>query len=56
LLDAGEIRNSADEHAQVCFYTSGDTDSLASMLPKLLGEGGLVKQVAWLDDRHVELR
>lgn len=53
LLEANETRNQARESAQVRFYTSGDADSLASMLPKLLGESGAVEQVVWLDDRRV---
>ncbi len=54
LLDAGGMKNSVGERAQIRFYTSGDVDSLTSMLPKLLGESGPVKQVKWLDDHHVE--
>lgn len=53
LLEENETRNQARESAQVRFYTSGDADSLASMLPKLLGESGAVEQVVWLDDRRV---
>ena len=56
LLDASGMKNSVGESAQVHFFTSGDTDSLTSMLPKLLGESGSVKQVKWLDDHRVELR
>ncbi len=53
LLEANGTRNEAGESAQVRFYTSGDADSLASMLPKLLGESGAVEQAVWLDDRRV---
>jgi glutamate racemase len=54
LLDARGMKNSAGERAQVRFYTSGDADSLASMLPRLLGESGDVRQVAWLSDQKVK--
>jgi len=54
LLDAGGTKVLAGERAEVRFYTSGDADTLASLLPKLLGESGAVQPVAWLDDRHVE--
>jgi len=55
LLDANGMKNPKGEQAQVRFYTSGDTNSFASMLPVLLGETGLVEQVKWLDDHRVEL-
>ena len=55
LLEAEGMKKSVGERAQVRLYTSGNSDSLKSMLPKLLGENGLVKQVKWLDDRRVEL-
>jgi glutamate racemase len=53
LLDASGMKAPVGERAEVCFYTSGDTDTLASLLPKLLGESGPVQPVAWLDDCHV---
>jgi len=53
LLEAGGIENTSGKPAPVHFYTSGDANTLASMLPTLLGETGTVEQVAWLDDQHV---
>jgi len=55
LLDASGMKAPVGERAEVCFYTSGDTETLASLLPKLLGESGVVQAVTWLDDRHVEI-
>ena len=56
LLDANGSRSLAEDCAPVRFYTSGDTVSFASVLPKLLGENGPVEQVAWLDDQNVEIK
>jgi len=55
MLVASGMKNLTGESARVHFYTSGDADSLASMLPKLLGETGSVDPVTWLDDHRVEL-
>ena len=54
LLDASGIKAPVGERAEVRFYTSGDAEKLASLLPKLLGESGAVQVVTWLDDRHVD--
>jgi glutamate racemase len=56
LLAASGMKNPVGESIQVKFYTSGDADSLVSLLPKLLGESGLVEPVTWLDGRNVELK
>jgi glutamate racemase len=55
LLDASGMKAPVGERAEACFYTSGYTETLASLLPKLLGESGVVQAVTWLDDRHVEI-
>ena len=55
LLDAHGMKNPVGRQTQAHFYTSGDVDSFTSMLPKLLGEEGAVKQVKWLGDHRVEL-
>jgi glutamate racemase len=55
LLDAHRMKHPAGRQAQVRFYTSGEVDSLASMLPVLLGESGPVAQVKWLEDQRVVL-
>lgn len=55
LLDASGMKAPAGEWAEVRFYTSGDAETLASLLPKLLGESGVVQAVTWLDDHRIEL-
>jgi glutamate racemase len=54
LLDANRVKARAGGRAEVRFYTSGDAEMFASLLPKLLGESGKVQAVTWLDDCHVE--
>ena len=53
LLEASDISNRSASKSYVMFYTSGDPDSLRSMLPKLLGEAGEIRKVEWLTDSHV---
>ena len=55
LLEASGIKNQMGERAQVRFYTSGNVNSLVSLLPKLLDESGSVESVIWLDDCHIKL-
>lgn len=55
LLDASGMKIPSGPRADVHFYTSGDANSLSSLLPKLLGESGLVHSVNWLDDCHLEI-
>lgn len=55
LLDAGGMKNPVENRASVHFFTSGDADLPASMLPNFLDDDGLVEQVKWLDDHHVVL-
>jgi glutamate racemase len=54
LLDANGRKARVEERAEVRFYTSGDAEMFASLLPKLLGESGTVRAVTWLDDCHIE--
>jgi glutamate racemase len=54
LLAAGEKKNPAGDCARVHFYTSGEVFALESVLPKLMGESGPVRSVAWLDDSHLQ--
>ena len=55
LLDASGMKTPLGGRADIRFYTSGDANSLASLLPKLLGESGQIESVNWLDDCHVEV-
>lgn len=54
LLEAQGLKCLPGEHAKVRLYTSGEVGSMTALLPKLLGEGGAVSQVIWLDDYHIE--
>jgi glutamate racemase len=54
LLDASGMKIPTGKRAEVRFFTSGEAEALASLLPKLLGESGPVQAVTWLDDRHVD--
>ncbi len=53
LLEAGGVKNDSKERGKVKFYTSGDPNELRSMLPVLLGEGGEVERVEWVDDMNI---
>ena len=53
LLEANGISSPKGKRARVRLFTSGDTDSFTSMLPKLLGESGFIEHVTWLDDHTV---
>ena len=55
LLEAGGMRSRSPSNGGVKFYTSGDPDSLKSMLPVLLGESGHVQKVRWLNESRIEL-
>jgi glutamate racemase len=55
LLEAGGTKNPAGEPAEVRFYTSGEISSLASLLPRLLGESGQVTKTTWLEDQHIKI-
>ena len=50
LLEAGGMKNQSKSKGVVRLYTSGDPESLKSMLPMLLGESGEVQRAAWLND------
>jgi glutamate racemase len=53
LLEAGGLKRQPGDIAEVLLYTSGDVDAFKSILPKLLGEKGMVQPVTWMDDYHV---
>jgi hypothetical protein len=53
LLEAGGLKRQPGDIAEVQLYTSGDVDAFKSILPKLLGEKGMVQPVTWMDDYHV---
>lgn len=53
LLEARGLRNPSARRGEVRFYTSGDPETLKSMLPKLFGETAEVEKVTWVDSRVV---
>jgi glutamate racemase len=55
LREAGGMRSTFGSRGDVKFYTSGDPDSLKSLLPMLFGELGKIEKVEWLSD-HVVVR
>ena len=55
VLEAREMRSDSKSKGRVKFYTSGDTESLKTMLPVLLGESATVQKVSWLNDSRIEL-
>jgi glutamate racemase len=55
LLEAGGMKSESESRGGVKLYTSGDPESLKSMLPILLGESGEVERVRWLNE-HVIAR
>jgi glutamate racemase len=50
LLEAGGMKSRSSAGGNIQLYTSGDPESLKSLLPVLLGESGEVKKVQWLSD------
>lgn len=49
LLEAGGKKNQLPGRGQVRYHTSGDPESLKSLLPILLGESGEVEKVEWVE-------
>ncbi|MGA7192861.1 MAG: glutamate racemase [Anaerolineales bacterium] len=54
LLEAKGLKNQIAERGGVRFFTSGNPDSLESLLPKLLGENGSAQAVRWDGDKSVK--
>jgi len=54
LLEAQELKQPVGDCAEVQIFTSGEAESLTSLLLKLLGENGTVHAVSWLDDYHIQ--
>jgi len=50
LLEAGGLKSQVSTKGEIQFYTSGDPESLKSILPRLLGEVGKVEKVEWIND------
>lgn len=54
LLEAGGLLNLNGKDASVRFFTSGDSASVKSLLPLLLGADGEVETVTWKNDREIQ--
>jgi glutamate racemase len=54
LLEAAGLKNALGSSSRIKFFTSGDPATLASLLPKLLGESGEIRKVEWLDDSAIQ--
>lgn len=54
LLEAAGMKNPAGSRASIRFFTSGDVESMKSMLPVLLGEMGDVELAVWQNDEEVK--
>lgn len=55
LLKDNAMASAAGGAGGLEFYTSGKPRALESLLPRLLGESGVVEGVTWRDDRTVEM-
>jgi glutamate racemase len=53
VLEAGGGMCHSSTRGDVKFYTSGDPNAFKSMLPVLLGEGGNVEGVSWVNDQVI---
>lgn len=54
LLEAAGMKNPLGSRASIRFFTSGDVESMKSMLPVLLGEVGDVELAVWQNDEEVK--
>jgi glutamate racemase len=54
LLEAQGLKHPIGDRLAIRLFTSGEVDSLVSLLPKFLGESGTVYPVAWMDDRQIK--
>lgn len=56
LLEAKGLLNEVGETGPMEFFTSGDAAAMEMLLPKLLGEGGKVRTVNWVNELEITLR
>jgi len=55
LLEAGGLKRPEGGTGSMCFYTSGDAETVQALLPILLGETGEVRAVRWKSDLEIEM-
>ncbi|MHB8777952.1 MAG: glutamate racemase [Anaerolineales bacterium] len=53
LLEAEGMMNQAGQNASICFFTSGASAAMKSLLPLLLSTDGEVESVPWKEDREI---
>ena len=51
LLESAGMRQPAGTKAAVAYYTTAVAESMQKLLPRLLGEGGIVKSLRWVDGK-----
>ena len=56
LLEATGTRRRKEDRGEIRFYTSGNTSSFQSLLPRLLEESGQVRGITWIGDNKVETK
>lgn len=56
LLEATGTRRRKEDRGEIRFYTSGNTSSFQSLLPRLLDESGQVRGITWIGDNKVETK
>ena len=56
LLTQRDLLNPSETRGALQFYTSGDPEALTGLLPRLLGEDGLVQQVYWMGDKELQIQ
>ncbi|MEJ5241427.1 MAG: glutamate racemase [Anaerolineales bacterium] len=54
LLESHGLRRQATDPARMRFFTSGPLEPFAALLPRLLGEEGVVLPVRWVNGRLIE--
>lgn len=54
LVEAGEMANQSEQDGKVRFITSGEADSVKSIIGVLLGIDGEVETVTWKNDREIQ--
>lgn len=54
LVEAGEMANQNGQDGKVRFITSGEADSVRSIIRVLLGIDGVVETVTWKNDREIQ--
>jgi glutamate racemase len=54
LIEAGGMANQNGQDGKIRFITSGEADSVKSILRALLGIDGEVEAITWKNDREIQ--